>query len=1486
MSINEKIFDRIVDHSGDVRLYENGVQKGNRTILKKHRNNLRGLLKGDIRADVKSEVTRFTNELQSHNTKSLSEFSNSQKVFHKNNLDSEIRKFYRTQKPTTTALLAEITGPQIKGVRTLKGNMRNIGSGELVRIQSKVKAGLANGLAPDAIIQDVMKTTKITGHQAKTLTRTSITTTQTDAMNQVMKANEEILEGYMFTAILDGRTSPICSHHNGLVYKVGDSRFQPPLHWNCRSTMVPVVKSKEDLQQLKSKNIKSRNLAKMQSADLTGTPSKIKTYSDWLRRQHTDVQAKMLGGEAQASLFQRGLLQAKEFVSPEGKAISIRGLMRRANTTVRRPTAGNLSTTTLRFNTPDELMSSKTNTAALRDFFKGDAAENAQSLSLVDYKGNSLAQKQSSRRYFKTDRNGSAFSSDGTDYNAGPYKHLQAPDPEFLQERLAMLSYERYGLSTSQQSYITRFIDDLDKDFSVNQRSAITDVMRQTFSRANKTGEVWGQPVSVFRKFMLNAVQDNGTSLFNRSVDRGKMFGPLFSRLKDDPEVFILNKKYSISQIVDDQIKDNRYIETWRGKQGIKLARRAYYNRTAPIAAYTQPIIKRYPSTKKAKEALLNQLPGYKLWKSINFKEFFTEKRMPTDSWITREITGFRSLKRNLLDAEYMFAFQRQKAIANLGDKVQASLAKSMEAIALADGADYDQLAIKIGKIFDEELGSLNPFRSKTLKEFHKDGSRILVSLEKQKIIRTDVFRDSGTTAPIDLITGRPSADKSLRGTSVFKQIQIIDGSLRELQVATAKARAARRFGIASNRDKVYARAGSKEYYDARGRKTNMPVVSEKVYPDYDPKQIDRDMAKMLNHANSVKYSVDNDFFDFAEEVIFFKAKRAGDAELLKQNEWKKLFIDARGNDGRGVLATAKFHRQRNQAFQVDASIDSRGRVYHRGLLTPTKGETVRPFLNTNRAVSVTPDALEELMTQIGAATGKATEVLTVQGRLRAFKNVEQDLLELGGYMLDKKTQVSGQVRKFIAKTHQMGLDDEHIGKVSRLALEYTRIHRHMDGKIYTDKSKWSSSDINKLAGYKTRMMIENDASSSGAQIIALSTRDRAAANLSNVIQTPEKQRLYDEIAKLTVNDPDFLAIPELQDLDLDWSDLMKAAKNQNMVAFYGAGDATKAANVADAFAKVLAKRGKVTISSKEVNTFKKAIDSKISFEMDRRNWSRVDELRDIKREVVLSSKGGRPITESLHDIAKSEFRDGIKSSEDMHTFLYKLRDETGDLVGTRVFAQISKIMSRHLEEQVPVTGKFIRFWKDVAKDFVSESGSVDIPWVTFDGKIMTQRYRVKEQVRIDFEDPITGKKVYNIYEAPSRDGTLMSEQSIQDASIGLGVNGNHSNDAVLVRRFHLWGRKNKIETGTIHDAFFTNLGDAVPAKSALRQLYADALREGTIEKTLKAMRASGMSRSTYRKYLQRAKDDGLLQSGPDALTYKEILAPIKEGNDWYGIGP
>ena len=43
MDINTKIYDRIVDHLTDVRLYEEGVQLQNRRIMQRHRKRLRDI---------------------------------------------------------------------------------------------------------------------------------------------------------------------------------------------------------------------------------------------------------------------------------------------------------------------------------------------------------------------------------------------------------------------------------------------------------------------------------------------------------------------------------------------------------------------------------------------------------------------------------------------------------------------------------------------------------------------------------------------------------------------------------------------------------------------------------------------------------------------------------------------------------------------------------------------------------------------------------------------------------------------------------------------------------------------------------------------------------------------------------------------------------------------------------------------------------------------------------------------------------------------------------------------------------------------------------------------------------------------------------------------------------------------------------------------------------------------------------------------------
>lgn len=1453
MDINLKIYDRVVDHMTDIRLYENGIQFQNGRIMQRHRKRLKDILSKNIRNDVRPEVQRFGKELLNFQKTSMKEFSTSQLDFHTDNLNKEIRGFYKTSRPKTRELLAEITGSNIKGPKNIPDNIKNISSGELVRIQTKVKAGLARNASQKEIIDDVLRTTKLTENQAKTLTRTSITSTQTAALQMVAKSNADVISGFVFTAILDSRTSPICSFHNGKIYAVDDKSFQPPLHWNCRSVLVPVIKSKDELMGAKSSRLNKGNLSKKKVETLSGVAPKVESYGAWLKRQAFDIQSKLLGGMEQANLFREGKLKADQFVSQTGKALSIQALRNKAaNATAVFAPKQKLREVDVAIQAarPSSLVNSPDKKAQVRQLFLLDSDDFSKTMSLTDYKGTSLAGKTASRRRVGNEFDERNFSADPL---TGEIKNNNIYDPDFnlYQERIDFMRNSKL-LSQDQKDFIESVAAGLDDKVSVNQQTVVIENMRVVFERYAKDKKPWNDVVAVIRAENRFSVQNVSRLLDTRSRERSKMFVSYLS--KEKPQVQIMGKYYDFDSLIDNQLSDQRFIDNWRSTEGKKLAKKIYFSGRAPLRVYFNNLVKKYPSKDKFVKKLKENVPFLKAYN--DFKKKFD--REPSDSWITKVYAGKREAVRRLLDLEFL-NIKKRPSSAIVEDKALNVITKAAKLVASGQSTDYDSLAINIGKMFSKDFKNVIPFTKHTLKDHHTEGSKILDLMVSQNLIKVQ-FRGKTRRGVIDVETGRASGGF---GDTISREVTVVDPTLLKLQEAERRVTIARRLGTVNDRDRLYVKANKKTFFDARGNDTGIPIISRSKFADYDPKQIDREMAEMLNHVMNVEYSVDKEFFTFMDDVVRFRDPRGNSKYYDSINEFRHEILN-RGEQGYGLMSTAKFHSQRGKNFRTQAFVDSRGRVYHRGYLTPTGGELVRPFLNSGRAVNMSDVALDELKIQLGAMIGPGTEALTQAGRRAIFKRNEQKLIELGEIMMST-TQRDRRMREFLEHPLVRGLEGPEVPKMGRMALEYARIQRHLaEGKP--------------LTSYKTRLMIENDASSSGAQIIGLSTGDRAVSQASNVLATSQKNRLYDLVAMDTVNDPEFLKIPALRDASITWEDLAKAAKAQNMVSFYGAGAATKTANVANKFSKVLDDMGFVTITKDNLNNYLRIVDGKIKVS-DRLGTTTVSsELTAFRKELVELINNNEPAGRTL-----------LKQAQEIHPdvgdFVEKLTNARRGIIGPKEFAEISRIMSKNLAARAPVTDNFINYWKDVAKVFIDDTQKVDIPWVTFDGKIMTQRYRPKLQERIEFRDPVTNRRIANIYEDSAEDGKLLGKSSINDARIGLGVNGNHSNDAVIVRRFHLWGRKNNVETGTIHDAFFTNIGEAQRAKDALRAIYADALEGDTIKNTLKEMRRQGMSNKSYNMLLKRAKDLGLIDP-VDKITRKDILAPFKDGEDWYGIGP
>jgi hypothetical protein len=205
------------------------------------------------------------------------------------------------------------------------------------------------------------------------------------------------------------------------------------------------------------------------------------------------------------------------------------------------------------------------------------------------------------------------------------------------------------------------------------------------------------------------------------------------------------------------------------------------------------------------------------------------------------------------------------------------------------------------------------------------------------------------------------------------------------------------------------------------------------------------------------------------------------------------------------------------------------------------------------------------------------------------------------------------------------------------------------------------------------------------------------------------------------------------------------------------------------------------------------------------------------------------------------------------------------------------------------------------------------VPWVNFDGKVLEQVYTQRFEERLYYKDA-EGNIITNIVqvdqktaptwfeELTNKDGKVNDIADSTAARTAYAVNGNHSNDAVLVKQFNLWGKKNNIDTTTIHDAFFTNAADMLKAKDALKEIYAGVLDANSVKKTLDLLRERGLPVEAYNRYLEEAIEKGIIpvagksRIGNKILTEEDILKASdilkevpkefwKHNEGFYGVG-
>lgn len=211
-----------------------------------------------------------------------------------------------------------------------------IEAGRMARVRDTIRIGYVENQSISQIVAR-LRGTRAKGYSdgeiqldrqhVEAVVRTAIGHTAGFTRDRFLRANGDLVKAVVWTSTLDGRTSAGCRLRDGLSYTPLDHKpightvpwLAGPgaLHWNCRSTSVPVTKSWAELggADIGSFSPKTR-------ASMDGTVPAETTYAEWLKKQSAARQDDILGPN-RGKLLREGGLELDRFYNDKGRYLTL-----------------------------------------------------------------------------------------------------------------------------------------------------------------------------------------------------------------------------------------------------------------------------------------------------------------------------------------------------------------------------------------------------------------------------------------------------------------------------------------------------------------------------------------------------------------------------------------------------------------------------------------------------------------------------------------------------------------------------------------------------------------------------------------------------------------------------------------------------------------------------------------------------------------------------------------------------------------------------------------------------------------------------------------------------------------------------------------------------------------------------------------------------------------------------------------------------------
>ena len=193
-------------------------------------------------------------------------------------------------------------------------------------LKNNIEQAVVQGETIPQIVARLKPLLTINKEGVKALAITAVSTITNQVRMQTYKENEDIFKGYEHNSTLDKNTTVTCGTRDGALWDLNgkglnkqgkDNKFRtPPLHFRCRSLLLPITKSFKEL------GIPLDEVPIGTRSSMDGYVSRDTTFEKWFEDKPKAFQEKYLGVQ-RYKLFKDGVINFSDLVNQNGKVLTV-----------------------------------------------------------------------------------------------------------------------------------------------------------------------------------------------------------------------------------------------------------------------------------------------------------------------------------------------------------------------------------------------------------------------------------------------------------------------------------------------------------------------------------------------------------------------------------------------------------------------------------------------------------------------------------------------------------------------------------------------------------------------------------------------------------------------------------------------------------------------------------------------------------------------------------------------------------------------------------------------------------------------------------------------------------------------------------------------------------------------------------------------------------------------------------------------------------